>query len=76
MITSDDILKYIKMEPAEAYKLASEINLLAGKYNIDAQQIMELLGKNPEQLEVQIGQVQTQRQQLKINLKNMILPEQ
>ncbi len=75
MITPDEILKHMNIGPEEATKLASEINLLAGQYDIDNNQIIDMLTKNPDELAKHESQVETARQQIKLDLRKMILPE-
>jgi hypothetical protein len=75
MITSDEVLKYIKVSPDKAEKVTSEINLLAGQYNIDAKKIIGLMQQKPEDLIKQKKILDTERQQLKIDLGKMILPK-
>jgi hypothetical protein len=74
MINSNDIQKYLKVDSTQAYKLASEINLLAGKYDIDSQAIIQLFEKSPADLAKQIDHIQNQRQDLKIRLQKTISP--
>ncbi len=73
MIIQSDIQKYMpKLNAVEAEKMASEINLLAGQYGIDRNQIVELLSKDSNELTQMIGKVEAQRQATKIALRDEI----
>ncbi len=73
MIIQSDIQKYMpKLNAVEAEKMASEINLLAGQYGIDRNQIVELLSKDSNELTQMIGKVEAQRQATKMALRDEI----
>jgi hypothetical protein len=73
-ITKAEISKRLPgINPAEAEKMASDITVLAAQYDIDTDEIINLLDMKVEDLERKIDEVGTQRQQLKMDLRNRVL---
>lgn len=74
MINPSDIEdKLPKLKPADSEKMASDINLLATQFNIDRNQILDLLSKDPKDLAKQIADITARRQQTKMEIRDIIL---
>ncbi len=69
-ITSDDILAKIPdMDAASAKEMAAELNLHIVEYGLDRDAVIDLLGKDPSELQKRIIKLEDEQRQAKIRLQ-------
>jgi hypothetical protein len=74
MINKFDVQEKLPhLDALSSEKVASDINLIASQFNIDRDQILNLLSKDPNDLSKQIADINMRRQQTKVEIRNIIL---